>query len=149
MELWDVSIAVQKIQISRLELLRWSLELFLTFLKYIFGSWKWDLANSYRDHVIQISKKKCSICRNIHSLWSNTYFRGTFMYVQYGFLYLILTRPKLTVCTDTCATEQKGENSFPSSFRVESTLNSHCPKKQIGVISSLFHSNLRSIFDVR
>jgi hypothetical protein len=29
--------------------------------------------------------------------YTNAYFRGTVMYDQYGFLYLKLTRPKLTV----------------------------------------------------
>jgi hypothetical protein len=30
-------------------------------------------------------------------LQSNTYFQGRVKYVQYGFLYLTLTRPKITV----------------------------------------------------
>jgi hypothetical protein len=41
-------------------------------------------------------EKLKSFCENIYSLLSNTYFQGTVM-VQYGFLCLILTRPKLTV----------------------------------------------------
>jgi hypothetical protein len=34
---------------------------------------------------------------NSHFLTSNTYFLVTVMYLQYGFLYLIATRPTLTV----------------------------------------------------
>ncbi len=34
---------------------------------------------------------------NIYSLKSKSYFQGTLMYFQYGFLYLILTRKKFTV----------------------------------------------------
>ncbi len=50
---YEISVA-QEIHISRLELQMRSLELFISFLKYIFGIWNWGLANSFRDYVIQI-----------------------------------------------------------------------------------------------
>ncbi len=63
------SSTVQEIQISRLELQRWSLEIFLSFLKYIFGSWEWDLANSFRVHVIQISTRQMNVHYIFFQLW--------------------------------------------------------------------------------
>jgi hypothetical protein len=45
----------QEILISWLELQMWSLELVISFLKYMFGIWDWGVANSFWDHVIQIS----------------------------------------------------------------------------------------------
>ncbi len=81
-------------------------------VQYIFGIWDWGLPNSFWEHVIQISIRLMNFqyifsqlwkvkifCRNIYSLWPNTYFRRTVMYVQYGYLFLILTRPKLTELT--------------------------------------------------
>ncbi len=68
------------------------------------------MANFFWDHVIQISFRvmnsqdiflNCEskkLGENMHSLKTNFYFRGTAMYVQYGFLYFILTRNKFTVC---------------------------------------------------
>ncbi len=70
----------------------------------------WGVANSFWDHVIQISSRQMYFqgiysnlwkvkvfSGNIYSLKSNTYFWGTVMLVQDGFLYLIVTRHKLTV----------------------------------------------------
>jgi hypothetical protein len=64
------------------------------------------------NHVIQISSRQMyfqDIYSNlwklkvfsgtIYSLKSNTYFRGTVLLVQDGFLYLIVARHKLTVHT--------------------------------------------------
>ncbi len=68
------------------------------------------MANSFWNHVIQISSREMYFqdiysnlwkvkifSANIYSLKSNTYFWGTVMFVQDGFLYFIVTRHKLTV----------------------------------------------------
>ncbi len=68
------------------------------------------VANSFWNHVIRISSgqmyfqdiysnlwKVKVFSGNIYSLKSNTYFWGTFLLVQDGFWYLIVTRHKLTV----------------------------------------------------
>ncbi len=83
----------------------------ISFLKFIGGSLNRGTANSFWNHVIQISSRqmyfqdiysnlwKVRIFRgNIYSLKSNTYFWGTVMFVLEGFLYLIVTRNKLPVC---------------------------------------------------
>ncbi len=83
----------------------------ISFLKFICGILNRGVANSFWNHVIQISSKQMYFqdiysnlwkvpvfIGNIYSLKSNTYFWGTVMFVQKGFLYLIVTRHKLTVC---------------------------------------------------
>jgi hypothetical protein len=108
---------MEEIYISRLELQRWSPEFVIIFSKiYIVGVWDWDLANSFCDHVIQISFRVMNF-QDIHSQqWKvlfffgtidslNSYLRRTVMYVQYWFLFLILTRPKVTV--RTCRNDYK------------------------------------------
>ncbi len=68
------------------------------------------MANSFWNHVIQFSSRQMDFqdiysnlwkvkifIGNIYSLKSNTYFWGTVMFVQDGFLYLIVTRHNLTV----------------------------------------------------
>ncbi len=83
------------------------------FLNFICGILNRGMANSFWNHVTQISSKqmyfqdiysnlwKLKVYNgNIFSLKSNTYFWGTVMFVQDGFLYLIVTRLKLTVCSD-------------------------------------------------
>jgi hypothetical protein len=82
----------------------------ISFLKFICGILNWGVANSFWNHVIQISSRQMyfqdiysSLWKvkvfigNIYSLKSNTYFWGTVMFVQDGFLYLIVTKLKLTV----------------------------------------------------
>jgi len=82
----------------------------ISFLKFICGILNRGVANSFWNHVIQISSiqmyfqdiysnlwKVKLFSGNIYSLKSNTYFWGTVMFVQDGFLYLIVTRHKLTV----------------------------------------------------
>ncbi len=95
----------------------------ISFLKFICGILNQGMANSFWNHVIQISSKQ--ICfqdiyfnlwkvkifnGNIYSLKTNTYFWGTVMFVQVGFLYLIVTRHKLTVWNkyDVCDQDQTG-----------------------------------------
>ncbi len=83
----------------------------ISFLKFIWGVLNRGVANSFLNHVIQISSiqmhfqdiysnlwKVKLFSGNIHSLKSNTYFWGTVMFVQDKFLYLIVTRHTLTVC---------------------------------------------------
>ncbi len=83
----------------------------ISFLKFICGILNWGVANSFWNHVLQISSRQMYFqdiysnlwkvkvfSGNIYSLKSNTYFWGTVMLVQDGFLYLIVTRHKLTVC---------------------------------------------------
>ncbi len=86
------------------------MELIFLFLNSFVGIWTevW-LINSFGNHVIQISSRQMHFqditnlwkvkvfCGNIYSLKSNTYFWGTVLFVQDGFLYLIMTRHKLTV----------------------------------------------------
>jgi hypothetical protein len=68
------------------------------------------MANSFWNHVIQISSRQMYFqdiysnlwkvqifSGNIYSLKSNTYFWGTVLFVQDWFLYLTETRHKLTV----------------------------------------------------
>ncbi len=82
----------------------------ISFLKFICGILNGGVANSFWNHVIQISSRQMYFqdiysnlwkgqvfVGNIYSLKSNTYFWGTVMFVQNGFLYLIVTRHKLTV----------------------------------------------------
>jgi len=82
----------------------------ISFLKFICGILNRGVANSFWNHVIQISSRQMYFqdiysnlwkvkvfSGNIYSLKSNTYFWGTVMLVQDGFLYLIVTRHKLTV----------------------------------------------------
>ncbi len=45
----------------------------------------------------------------IHSLKSNSYFKRKVMYVQFGFLHLILTRKEFTKAGDTERTPSKKE----------------------------------------
>jgi hypothetical protein len=79
-------------------------------LKFICGILNWGVANSFWNHVLQISSRQMYFqdiysnlwkvkvfSGNIYSLKSNTYFWGTVMFVQDGFLYLVVTRHKLTV----------------------------------------------------
>ncbi len=83
----------------------------ISFLKFICGLLNRGVANSFWNHVIQISSRqvdfqdifsnlwKVSVFfGNMYSLKSNTYFWGTVMFVQDRFLYLIVTKHKLTVC---------------------------------------------------
>ncbi len=82
----------------------------ISFLKFICGILNWGMANSLWNHVIQISSRQVYFqaiysnlwkvkifCGNSYSLKLNTYFWGTVMFVQDGFLYLTVTRHKLTV----------------------------------------------------
>ncbi len=81
----------------------------ISFLKFICGILNRGVANFFWNHVIQISSRqmyfqdiypnpwKEVFIGNIYSLKSNTYFWGTVMFVQDGFLYLIVTKHKLTV----------------------------------------------------
>jgi hypothetical protein len=82
----------------------------ISFLKFICGILNRGVANSFWNHVIQISSRQMYFLDiysnlwkvklfsgNIYSFKSNTYFWGTVMFVQDGFLYLIVTRHKLTV----------------------------------------------------
>jgi hypothetical protein len=68
------------------------------------------VANSFLHHLIQISSRQMYFqdiysnlwkvkvfIGNIYALKSNTYFWGTVLFVQDGFLYLIVTKHKLTV----------------------------------------------------
>ncbi len=65
---------VQKIQFSRLEL-----RTRLPFLKYIlFGIWDWGLANSFWDHVIQISIRQMNFHYIFSQLWKVNSFVKTF-----------------------------------------------------------------------
>ncbi len=87
----------------------------ISFLKFICGILNRGVANSFWNHVIQISSmqmyfqdiyfnlwKVILFSGNIYTLKSNTYFWGTVMFVQDGFLYLIVTRHKLTVHSLSC-----------------------------------------------
>ncbi len=82
----------------------------ISFLKFIWGILNRGVANSFWNHVIQISSRQMYFqdiysnlwkvkvfIGNIYSLKSNTYFWGTVMFVKDGFLYLIVTKHKLTV----------------------------------------------------
>ena len=82
----------------------------ISFLKFLFGILYRGVANSFWNHVIQISRRQMYFqdiysnlwkvkvfIGNMFSLKSNTYFWGTVMFVQDGFLYLIVTKHKLTV----------------------------------------------------
>ncbi len=95
---------------SKLEPQEEFLEMHFSFLKFICGILNRGMANSFWNHVIQISIRlmyfkdiysnlwKVKIFRgNIYSIKTNIYFWGTVMYVQDVFLYLVVTRHKLTV----------------------------------------------------
>ena len=82
----------------------------ISFLKFICGILNQGVANFFWNHVIQISSRQMHfqdiyfnlwkvkvLIGNIYSLKWNTYFCGTVMFVQDGFLYLIVTKHKLTV----------------------------------------------------
>ena len=82
----------------------------ISFLKFICGILNRGVANSFWNHVIQISSRQMYFqdiysnlwkvkvfIGNMYSLKSNTYFWGTVTFVQDGFLYLIVTKHKLTV----------------------------------------------------
>ncbi len=82
----------------------------ISILKFKCGILNWGVANSFWNHVFQISSRQMYFqdlfsnlwkvkvfSGNIYSLKSNTYFWGTVMFVQDGFLYLIVTRHKLRV----------------------------------------------------
>ncbi len=84
----------------------------ISFLKFICGILYQGVADSFWNHVIQISSiqmyfqdiysnlsKVKLFSGNIYSIKSNTYFWGTVMFVEDGFLYLMVTRHKLTVRT--------------------------------------------------
>ncbi len=81
-----------------------------SFWDLICGIWSWGKASSFWNYVIQISIRQVHFqdkysqlwivkifSENIYFLKSNTYFWGTVVYLQYGFLYLIMTRPKFAV----------------------------------------------------
>ena len=89
----------------------------VSFLKFICGILNLGVANSFWNHVIQISSRQMHfqdiyfnlwkvkvLIGNIYSLKWNTYFCGTVMFVQDGFLYLIVTKHKLTVCATLTGT---------------------------------------------
>jgi hypothetical protein len=106
-------LSIQKIHISRLELQRGPLNVLSPF---IFGMRDLVLADFFWDHVIEIYVIKISMRQMrfqfiFSHLWKvkilfgkhslpiiKYFFWGTVMYVQYGSLYLIPTRHKLTVC---------------------------------------------------
>jgi hypothetical protein len=82
----------------------------ISFLKFICGILNRGVANSFWNHVIQILSRQMYFqdifshlwkvkvfIGNMYSLKSNTYFWGTVMFVQDGFLYLIVIKHKLTV----------------------------------------------------
>ncbi len=82
----------------------------ISVLKFTCGILNRGMAYYFWNHVIKISSihmyfqdiysnlwKVKIFTGNIYSLKSNTYFWGTVMFVQDGFLYLIVTRHKLTV----------------------------------------------------
>jgi hypothetical protein len=77
----------------------------ISFLKFICEIFNRGVANSFWNHVIQISSRQMYFqdiysnlwkvklfSGNIYSFKSNTYFWGTVMFVQDRFLYLIVTR---------------------------------------------------------
>ncbi len=76
----------------------------ISFLKFICGILNRGVANSFWNHVVQISSRQMyfqDIFQSVKSksiywkyllLKSNTYFWGTFMFVQDGFLFLIVTK---------------------------------------------------------
>ena len=83
----------------------------ISFLKFICGILNRGVANSFWNHVIQISSRQMYFqdiysnlwkvkvfIGNIYSLKSNTYFWRTVMFVLDGYFYLIVTKHKLTVC---------------------------------------------------
>ncbi len=83
----------------------------ISFLEFIYGLLNRGVANFFWNHVIQTSSRQMyfqdiysnlwkvkEFIGNIYSLESNTYFWGTVMFVQDEFLYLIVTKHKLTVC---------------------------------------------------
>ncbi len=87
----------------------------ISFLKFICGNLNRGVANSFWNHVIQISSRQMYFqyiysnlwkvkvfSGNIYSLKSDTYFWETVLFVQDGFLYLIMTRHKLTVQDGGC-----------------------------------------------
>ncbi len=90
--MWDISITGAAVQ-------GWSLEVVISFSKINFGIWVWGLADSFWDHIIQISKRvmnfhdiysqpwKVKIQVTIYFLSSNSYFRGVVTDVLYGFIY--------------------------------------------------------------
>ncbi len=82
----------------------------ISFLKFICGVLNRGVANSFWNHVIQISSRQMYFqdifsnlwkvkvfIGNMYSLKSATYFWETVMFVQDGFWYLIVTKHKLTV----------------------------------------------------
>ncbi len=82
----------------------------ISFLRFICRILIRGVATFFWNHVIQISSRQMYFqdiysnlwkvrvfIGNIYSLKSNTYFWGTVMFVQDGFLYLIVTKHKLTV----------------------------------------------------
>ncbi len=84
--------------------------LYFYFLNFICGIWSWGMASSFWNHVVQISNRQVHFqdiysqlwivkifSENIYFLLSKTYFREIVMHLQYGVLYLILTRPKFAV----------------------------------------------------
>ncbi len=88
---------------------------YISFLKFICENLNRGGANSFWNHVNQISStqmyfqdiysnlwKVKVFIGNIYSLKSNTYFWGTVIFVQDGFLYLIVTKHKLTVWGTLC-----------------------------------------------
>ncbi len=89
-------------------IISWMDLIFLFWNSYV-GFWT-GVANSFWNYVIQISSRQMYFqdiysnlwkvkvfSGNIYYLKSNTYFWGTVMLVQDGFLYLIVIRHKLTV----------------------------------------------------
>ncbi len=83
----------------------------ISLLKFICEILNQGVANSFWNHVIQISSRQMYFQDIYSNLWkvkvfigiicslkTNTYFWGTVMFVHDGFLYLIVTKHKLTVC---------------------------------------------------
>ncbi len=107
-----------------------------SFWDFIYGIWYWGMASSFWNHVIQISIRQVHFqdiysqlwiieifTENIYFLYSNTYFWGTVLYLQYGFLYLILIRPKFAVCS------QSKEHCYSDTIiilAVSGTSQTHC-----------------------
>jgi hypothetical protein len=99
---------MEKIDISGFDLQRWPLHMIISFCKmYI-----WDLGLRFglilSDHAIQTLFRvmnlkvvrifptvKSIFFRNIYFLKSNSYFQGTVMYVQYGFIFYTDPGPNL------------------------------------------------------
>ncbi len=110
----------------------------ISFLKFICGILNRGMANSFWNHVIQISSKQMYFqdiyfnlwkvkifSGNIYSLKSNKYFWGTVMFVQDGFLYLIVTKAQINsaACGDFLYFQYSKDSSFQYKNLLQNNLN--------------------------